>query len=86
MDTETLTTFFMCCSIINGSLLMLWIGVYSIAPEQVYRTQNKFFPMPRDGFNIIFYAFLGLFKILWCLTWPCLLSGKQNMTVSGLDI
>jgi hypothetical protein len=34
-----------------------------LAPDLVYRTQNKWFPIPRETFNVIYYSFLGLFKI-----------------------
>ena len=65
MDIQTLTIFFMWCTIINGALLVLWITMYSLAPDLVYRTQNKWFPIPRETFNVVFYSFLGLFKIIF---------------------
>jgi len=65
MDIEILTAFFIWCTIIDGALLLLWIGIYSLAPDLVYRTQSKWFPIPRESFNLIFYAFLGLFKIVF---------------------
>ena len=65
MDVQTLTTFFMWCTIINGALLSLWIIIFMVAPDLVYRTQSKFFPIPQDTFNVVFYAFLGLFKIIF---------------------
>ena len=65
MDIQTLTTFFLWCTIINGAVFILWSIVYMLAPDLVYRTQNKFFPIPRETFNVVFYAFLGLFKIIF---------------------
>ncbi len=65
MDIQILTTFFMWCTIINGSLLVLWATVFIVAPELVYRTQIKWFPIPRESFNVVFYSFLGLFKIVF---------------------
>ena len=65
MDTEILTAFFMWCSIINGTLLALWIILCSLAPNLVYRTQSLSFPLPRETFDVIIYAFLGLFKIFF---------------------
>ncbi len=67
MDIEALTAFFMWCSIINGALLMLWLGVYSLAPDLVYRTQSRWFPIPRESFDVVFYSFLGLFKIFFLM-------------------
>ena len=65
MGIPTLTTFFMWCTIINGGLLVLWIMVYLLAPDLVYRTQSKWFPIPRETFNVVIYSFLGFFKIVF---------------------
>ena len=65
MDIQTLTQFFMWCTIINGALLLLWTTIRLLAPDFVYRTQNKWFPMPRETFTVVFYSFLGLFKIVF---------------------
>jgi hypothetical protein len=65
MDIPTLTNFFMWCTIINGALLLLWTTISLLAPDLVYRTQNKWFPIPRETFTVVFYSFLGLFKIVF---------------------
>lgn len=65
MDIQILTTFFMWCTILNGGILTLWTLFCVFAPDLVYRTQSKFFPIPRETFNIIIYSFLGLFKIFF---------------------
>lgn len=65
MDIQTLTTFFMWCTIINGALLSLWITMFMFAPDLVYRTQSKWFPIPRETYNLVMYSFLGLFKIFF---------------------
>ena len=65
MDIRMLTGFFMWCTIINGALLVLWTGMCITAPDLVYRTQSKWFPIPRATYDVIMYAFLGLFKIIW---------------------
>ena len=65
MDIQTLTMFFKWCTIINGGILILW-AVFSIgAPDLVYRVQSKWFPIPRETFNVVIYSFLGLFKIVF---------------------
>ena len=64
MDIQTLTTFFMWCTIINGGLLILWTASM-FAPDLVYRTQSKLIPIPRETFNVVMYSFLGLFKIVF---------------------
>ena len=65
MDTQTLISFFMWCSIINGVLLILWTLIAIFMPDLMYRTQSKWFPVPRETFNIVIYSFLGLFKIIF---------------------
>jgi hypothetical protein len=65
MDIQTLTTFFMWCTIINGGILILWTAFSVFAPDLVYRTQSKGFPIPRETFNVVIYSFLGLFKIFF---------------------
>ncbi len=65
MDIQTLTTFFMWCTIINGALFVFWTTMCIFAPDLVYRTQNRFFPMPRETFNVVIYSFVGLFKIIF---------------------
>ena len=65
MDIQILTTFFMWCTIINGVLLVLSTIMCILAPDLVYRTQSRWFPIPRETFNAAIYSFLGLFKILF---------------------
>ena len=63
MDIQTLTHFFMWCSIINGGFLLIWFAFCVLAPNLVYRIQNWWFPMPRETFNVVIYSFMGLFKL-----------------------
>ncbi len=65
MDIQTLTTFFMWCTIINGVIFALW-SVFSIfALDFMYRTQHRWFPIPRETFNVVIYSFLGLGKVVF---------------------
>jgi hypothetical protein len=65
MDMPTLTMFFMWCTIINGCILMLWTMFFVFAPDFVYRIQSKWFPIRRETYNVVVYAFLGAFKIVF---------------------
>jgi hypothetical protein len=65
MDIQTLKTFFMWCTIINGSILILWALIFMFALDLVYRIQSKWFQIPKDKFEILFYSFLGIFKIFF---------------------
>jgi hypothetical protein len=64
MDIETLRSFFMWCTILNGALLILAFLISAFAGDWVYRMQSRWYPIPRDAFTIVMYSFLGLFKIL----------------------
>lgn len=65
MDIQTLTAFFMWCTILNGAVFIFWTTMSVLAPDFVYATQSKMFPIPRESFDVILYAFLGLFKIVF---------------------
>jgi hypothetical protein len=67
MNTRQLCAFFLWCTVINGSLLILWVAVSALVPDFVYRTQSTFFPVPRESFDILMYGFLGLFKVFWLI-------------------
>ncbi|MFC1757629.1 DUF6868 family protein [Planctomycetota bacterium] len=67
MDIETLRDFFRWCTIINGGLLVFWTAACGFAPDAVYRTQQKFFPISKEVFTIAIYCFLGLFKIFFLM-------------------
>jgi len=65
MDIQTITTFFMWCTIINGSLLVLWTVFFMFTPDLVYRMQSKWFPLPRETYNVVIYSFIGFFKVIF---------------------
>ncbi len=65
MELQTLTRFFMWCTILNGSILALWSITFLLAPDFIYRLQTKWFPLPRETYNVVIYSFLGLFKIFF---------------------
>ena len=65
MDIHTLTEVFKWCTIINGGLFALSLIILTAAPNWVYRTQSKFFPMPRETFNVMLYGLIGLYKIVF---------------------
>ena len=64
MDIEMLKTFFMWCSIINICLLLLGFVMWLLTSERIYALHGRWFPMPRETFNALFYALLGLYKII----------------------
>lgn len=64
MDIEMLTAFFMWCSIINIGLLLLGFVVWLCASDRIFALHGKWFPMPRETFNALFYFLLGFYKII----------------------
>ena len=65
MDIQTLTRFFMWCTIINGGIFVLWTVFTMFAPDFIYGTQSKWLPIPRETFNVVIYSFLGLVKVVF---------------------
>ena len=64
MDIQTLTRFFMWCTIINVAMLILSSIMLMLLADMVYRIHSKLFSIPREAFNVAIYSFLGLFKIV----------------------
>ena len=64
MDIQTLTTFFMWCTIINLGLLILTSIVCIFLADFSYRMNNRFFSISRETFNIGVFSFIALFKIV----------------------
>lgn len=65
MDIGTLATFFMWCTIFNVVILIVSTVVFAAAPDFVYRVQTKFFPMPRESFNVIVYGSLAIYRVIF---------------------
>jgi amino acid transporter len=63
MDIQTLTKFFMWCTIINLGLLILTSLACIFLADFSYRVNNSFFSIPREAFNIGLFSFIALFKI-----------------------
>ena len=64
MDVQTLTQFFMWCTIINVGLLTLSAVICVCASDWVYGIHSKWFSVSREAFNMAFYGFIGIYKIL----------------------
>ncbi|MDP6788503.1 MAG: hypothetical protein QF830_06700 [Rhodospirillales bacterium] len=65
MDIQQLKAFFLWCTVMNGALLILSILIFILVPDFVYTAHNAMFAMPRETFNVVIYAFLGLYKIVF---------------------
>lgn len=67
MNMDTVRTFLMWCTIINGALLLLSFLIFASAGDWVYRMHTRWLAMPREAFNVAIYCFLGFFKIIFLL-------------------
>jgi len=63
MNIETLIRFFMWCTILNVVLLAFSFSIFAFAGDFVYRMHSKWFSMPRETFNVVFYSFIGAYKL-----------------------
>ena len=55
----------MWCTIINGIILVLAVIIGITGFDLVYSVQGKLFQIPRETLNVVYYSFLGLYKIVW---------------------
>jgi len=67
MDITTLRAFFRWCTIINGGLLLFTAVICVSAPDWIYRVQSRWYPVSREAFNVVIYAFIGLFKVFFLM-------------------
>jgi len=65
MNIQRLTAFFMWCTIINGVLLVITAIMGTFGFDFVYSIHGKLFLFSRETLSVIFYGFLGLYKIIW---------------------
>jgi|TARA_B100001971_G_C17643111_1_gene264345 hypothetical protein len=63
MDTRSATAFFKWCTIINVALLILSIIMIIALSDFVYLWHGQMFHLSREAFDVVLYAFLGLYKI-----------------------
>jgi hypothetical protein len=64
MDIQTLTAFFMWCTILNVALLLLSSLMCICAADWAYRIHSKLFSISRETFNVVIYSFIALYKLL----------------------
>lgn len=65
MDIQTLTTFFMWCTIINGGMLIFAALMFLLIPDFIYRVHTRWIAMSRESFNAVIYSALTFFKIIF---------------------
>lgn len=63
MDMETLSGFFLWCTIINFAVLLLWFLLFSLAHDWIHRLHGRWFRLSVEQFNAIHYAGIAAYKI-----------------------
>lgn len=53
----------MWCTVLNAGLLILSFLICTFAADWVYGMHRRWYPIPREAFNIAIYCFIGLFKM-----------------------
>ncbi|MDH5749611.1 MAG: hypothetical protein OEY85_09920 [Rhodospirillales bacterium] len=67
MELQKITAFFKWCTILNAVLLFFSAAILMLMPEFAFNAQSKFFHVSREAFDVIFYAFLAAYKLLWLI-------------------
>lgn len=63
MNVESLTAFFMWCSIISAGIYVFWAMFFLLLPDLVYSVQTRWVPISRETYNTIMFSLMGAFKI-----------------------
>jgi hypothetical protein len=63
MGIQTVTTFFMWCTILNLGVLILSSVMCIFFGDFSYQMNNRFFGISREAFNVVLVCFIGLYKI-----------------------
>jgi hypothetical protein len=64
MTIELLRSFFLWCTVLNASLLILSFAVLMYASDWVYGMHGRWFNLSRSTFNVVVYAFVGAMEII----------------------
>jgi len=64
MDLQILKTFFMWCSILNIGLLIFTSLLWLFASDWIHGIHSKWFSIPKETFHVVFYCFIGIYKLL----------------------
>ena len=65
MDIQKLTSFFKWCAIIHAVMLALLGFVFMGLPDFLYLLHSALLPISREGYDLVLYGFLGMYKLLF---------------------
>jgi hypothetical protein len=64
MTLETIRNIFAWCLVMNFAVLILWLLIFLIAQDWIYKIHGQLFKIPRETFNAVHYKSLGYFKMI----------------------
>ena len=67
MDIQTLISFFMWCTIINGGMFIFAVLMFLTMSDFIYRMHSRWIEISRETFNAVMYATLAFFKAIFIL-------------------
>jgi len=65
MDIQTLTSFFMWCTVINVGLMLLAVLIIVSIPDFVYRMHSRWIGISRETFNAVMYSTIAFYKTIF---------------------
>jgi hypothetical protein len=63
MSIETARSFLLWCSVINYGILVGWSILVMLGRERLYRLWGRWFPLPREQFELLNLGGMTLYKI-----------------------
>jgi len=63
MTIESSRTFFLWCTIIDYSVLVLWFLVFILAGDLLFRLHGRWFHFSREQFDALHYGGMSVYKI-----------------------
>ena len=64
LDLYVLKHFLMWCTIINLSILLIWVIGFFFLSDWVYKKHSLIFEMPREKFNMLHYALMTFYELM----------------------
>jgi hypothetical protein len=62
MDLEIIRAAVGWCTIINFGSILFWFLIFALAHDLIFRFHGKWFVMPVEKFNVIYYSAKAVFK------------------------
>jgi len=59
-----LKDFLLWCVVINYGVLLVWFAVWVFGRDAIYHLHSRWFDLPRDRFDTLFYGLMGGYKLV----------------------